>query len=509
MTNSCFLLRRWRKKSLEYFKELGIPGPEPSIIWGNLLEYHRNDRHDALNRWCDKYGDIFGFYNGDVPTLVVKDLNFLQYVFVSNFKNFVDRGITMRTDQVHSSLGKSLIHAKESQWRLLRSCTTLEFTSCKLKQLDCSRQCAHFVNSLQVFENHSKSIRFVFVFDSVPPLLAGIRFGLKNYCPHAAKIHTRTKIPSFYEGSLKHLPTPLISFSECTTTLGILMKPLFWLNRMLGTFTMEMFVQEMKKIVRLRIQNSKTPRNDMLQNLLRAKVDPKHLFDGIPLKNLKSSEGKTPQDLRHLSEEEVVLLTTVLFIGGFQTTSVTLCFMSLLLAMHPEIQEKVRQEVKDTIESSECLDYDTMTHKLKYTSQVMNETLRLFPPSLTFHTRTAKDSFEYNGTTYKAGLCIMAPVLQIHRDPQYWPEPNKFDPERFSPENKGSYPKSAFQPFGVGPRCCVGYKLALMQILYITARIVQNFKMELGKAQKGSIQMRSSGMMAAPSDGPWIKFTRL
>ncbi|EEC11538.1 cytochrome P450, putative, partial [Ixodes scapularis] len=76
-----------------------------------------------------------------------------------------------------------------------------------------------------------------------------------------------------------------------------------------------------------------------------------------------------------------------------------------------------------------CLDYDTTIHKLKYTTQVMNETLRLYPPSLTFHTRTAKNSFEYKGTTFKAGTCIMAPVMQLHRDPQYWTDPNKFDPD--------------------------------------------------------------------------------
>ncbi|EEC05337.1 cytochrome P450, putative, partial [Ixodes scapularis] len=89
------------------------------------------------------------------------------------------------------------------------------------------------------------------------------------------------------------------------------------------------------------------------------------------------------ENIRRLSEEEVVLLTTVLFLGGFQTTSITLSFMSLLLAMHPEVQEKVRQEVKAAIESSGRLDYDTTMHKLKYTTQVMNETLRLYPPSLT------------------------------------------------------------------------------------------------------------------------------
>ncbi|KAM7296324.1 cytochrome P450 3A14 [Ixodes scapularis] len=414
------ILIRKRKKTFDYFKDLGIPGPEPSIIWGNLAEYHRNGRHYALQQWCDKYGDIFGFYNGDVPILVIKDIDFLDYVFVTNFKNFVDRGVTMRTDQVHPSLGESLIHAKGSQWRFLRSCTSPEFTSHKLKQM-----MPYLVEQGDIFINQLGKL--------------------------ADERREESMLDAFQALSMDFI---------CRAAFGI--------------------------------------DTDFQHN----KKNPFYV----------QAEGVIPgeqENIRRLSEEDVVLLTTVLFLGGFQTTSITLSFMSLLLAMHPEVQEKVRQEVKAAIESSGCLDYDTTIHKLKYTTQVMNETLRLYPPSLTFHTRIAKESFEYNGTTFKAGTCILAPVSQIHRDPQYWPEPDKFDPDRFSPENKGSYRKTAFQPFGVGPRCCVGYKLALVQALYITARMVADFNMELGEAQKGVIEMRSSGMMAAPGNGPWIKFTRL
>uniref|UniRef100_A0A4D5RWQ9 Putative cytochrome p450 cyp3/cyp5/cyp6/cyp9 subfamily protein n=1 Tax=Ixodes scapularis TaxID=6945 RepID=A0A4D5RWQ9_IXOSC len=129
------ILVRWRKKTFEYFKNIGIPGPEPNIFWGNLLEYHRNGRDNALKRWYDKYGKVFGFYNGDVPTLVVSDIDFLNYVFVENFKNFVDRGITMRSDQEHSFLGQAIVHAKEPQWRILRSITSKEFTPYKLRRM--------------------------------------------------------------------------------------------------------------------------------------------------------------------------------------------------------------------------------------------------------------------------------------------------------------------------------------------------------------------------------------
>ncbi|XP_042150444.1 cytochrome P450 3A14-like [Ixodes scapularis] len=488
---------RWRKKNFEYFRNLGIPGPEPSILSGNLREYHRKGRHLALQKWCDTYGNIFGFYNGDVPTLVVKDLDFLHYVFVSNFKNFAERGITMRTDQVHSSLGSSMIHAKESQWRFLRGCTSPEFTSCKLKAMMpfLTEQGDVFMKVLGKLADERREESMLESFQALSmDFFCRANFGIDSNFQHTTASLFYVKAENVIPGMMIG---PFHAIAQCTTTLGVFMKPFFWINRILGSFTMNIFAEEMKKVVRLRTKNPKLRRNDMLQNLLEAELHSKHFTKG------------GLQEFRRLSEEELVLLTTVLFLGGFQTTAVTLSFMSMLLAMHPEIQEKVRQEVKDAISSSGCLDYDTTVHKLNYMTQVMNETLRLYPPSLTFHTRTAKNSFEYKGTTFKAGTCIMAPVMQLHRDPQYWTDPNKFDPDRFSPENEGTYCKRAFQPFGVGPRCCVGYKLALFQVLYFTARMVQNFKMELGDAHKGAIEVQTIGMMASPGDGSWMKFTRI
>ncbi|CAN8008108.1 unnamed protein product, partial [Ixodes pacificus] len=124
---------RWRQKHFSYFKDLGIAGPKPNLLWGNLWQYHEKGLFRALDKWCKEYGDIFGFYNGDVPMLVVKDLEFLKYVFVKNFSNFTDRGVTMRTDEMHPILGRSLIHARGSEWKSIRSCVTPGFSTLKLK----------------------------------------------------------------------------------------------------------------------------------------------------------------------------------------------------------------------------------------------------------------------------------------------------------------------------------------------------------------------------------------
>ncbi|KAL1484815.1 hypothetical protein MTO96_032381 [Rhipicephalus appendiculatus] len=89
------LLIIWRRRHFAYFKNIGIPGPKPNILWGNLREYHSTDSYRVIGKWCDRYGDIFGFFNGDVPFVVLKDVHFIEYVFVRNFQNFVDKGVSI------------------------------------------------------------------------------------------------------------------------------------------------------------------------------------------------------------------------------------------------------------------------------------------------------------------------------------------------------------------------------------------------------------------------------
>ncbi|KAM7296315.1 putative cytochrome P450 [Ixodes scapularis] len=212
---------------------------------------------------------------------------------------------------------------------------------------------------------------------------------------------------------------------------------------------------------------------------------------------------------RKLSSEEVVTNNATLFLAAFETTATALCFVTYALAKYPDIQERVREEVKETIEGSGPLDYEGVTQKLKYLGQVVNEALRLWPPTATFTTRQAGEDFQYQGIKYKAGTSIMAPTLQIHRDARFFPDPMKFNPDRFSPENEGCFPKSAYQPFGLGPRYCIGSKVALMEITYTIARMAERFHWKLGPSQKGDMPLNQYAMVLAPGRGPWIIFRRL
>lgn len=493
-------LLRWRKRNFSYFKELGIPGPTPNILWGNLWEYHRKGITNAIGEWCEKYGDIFGFYNGDVPTLVVKDLDFLSYVLVKDFGNFMNRGTTMRTDERHPLLGQGLLHARDLQWKRTRSVTSYAFTATKFKQvfphLDVA--CDRFLDLLT-----EKGEEEVAAYELFKPLameyICHGSFGIAN------RFQEETAHPLFRMAT-RVLPGtmtgPMHLMAQCTTTLNSAVAPLLWLNSKIGSFTYDRFSKLAYKAIDLRRKDPLPDgRKDILQILLDAETEGEaarsEVTDGV----FKVEKKMTPT--------EISVNTGMLLIAGFGTTSVALSFVCYMLAKHPDIQEKVREEVKQVREKYGAIDYTAVTQGLKYVSCVVDETLRVFPVVVAFTTRSAREDFEYKGVQYRAGLSIMSPTMVVQKDPKAWSEPERFDPDRFQPENVALQHGMAYQPFGQGPRNCIGKRLALIEIIYTVGRIVERFRLEPGPSQKDTMDLRFYSMVCEPREGPWIKFSPL
>ncbi|XP_054930882.1 cytochrome P450 3A5-like isoform X2 [Dermacentor andersoni] len=496
-------LFRWRQKTFSYFKEIGIDGPKPNLLWGNLAEYHGKGLVKALTEWCDKYGDVFGFYNGDVPTLVIKDIDFLTHIFVKNFQDFTSRGVTMRTDEEHSFLGQSLLHARGLQWKRTRSCVSYAFTANKFKQMVpyMSQVADIFVQILGEKADDGKEYPMLRLFqgltmDYVGRAAFGFDCTFQRELTHPFLKTAQSVLPGVMTG-------PVHMLAHSTTTMSKYIAPILWLNEKIGSFTYDIFNKHTSKVVQLRMKNPEARKPDMLQTML----------------DVESEEGELPEApqlldadaklFKRMSPEEVGINTTILFIAGFETTATGLSYLAYVLAKHQDVQENVREEVKSVIARYGELDYTAITQGLKYLARVVDETLRMFPPVVTFTTRSAVNDFEYNGIKYKAGTSILSPTIQIHMDPRIWPEPEKFDPDRFLPENVAARPTIAYQPFGDGPRNCIGKRLALLEIIYTGARMVEKFKLTLGESQKGRMNMDYHAMVSSPGDGPYIVFHRL
>lgn len=493
-----FELVRWRRKTFSYFEEIGIPGPKPNLIWGNLAEYHGKGFVNAIAGWCHKYGDIFGFYNGDVPTLVIKDLDFVAHVLVQDFQTFRKRARNWRLDQEHSFLGKAIIHADGLAWKRSRSCLSQAFTVNKLKQM-----VPVLSGSADVFMDIVEEKAAA---GGEWPMLDALQTLAMDYIGRAGfgfgccfQRDPSNRFMEVARGAFHDLMTgTLHAFAQSTTTFGPLVAPILWLNEKFGYFSYEIFNKHTSAVIELRMSDPKAKRPDMLQVMLDNETD--------ETQN-SNADGLTT---RSMTLEEISVNTTSIILAGFETTGTTLGYTKYVLAKYPEVQERVREEVFSALKEYGELNYTTVMQGLKYLSNVVAETLRLYPPGVMFTTRCAVTDFHYKGIDYKAGTCVIVPTYEIHMDPRYWPDPEKFDPDRFLPESVATRPAVAYHPFGHGPRNCIAKRMALLEVMYTIARLLQRYRLTLGETQKGKMEMDFYGPVSAPArKGPYIRVHKI
>lgn len=160
------------------------------------------------------------------------------------------------------------------------------------------------------------------------------------------------------------------------------------------------------------------------------------------------------------SDNELVAQCLMFFFAGFDTSSTLLSFLTIELALNPDIQTKLCNEIDQVADSLHDgkLSYEVL-QSMKYLDMVVTETLRKWPPAILTDRLCNKDynlEVDDKKITIKAGQLIWIPIYCLHMDPNYFPEPEKFDPERFNEENAGNIIPGTFIAFGVGPRNCIG-----------------------------------------------------
>jgi cytochrome P450 len=163
-------------------------------------------------------------------------------------------------------------------------------------------------------------------------------------------------------------------------------------------------------------------------------------------------------------------------LAGHETTSAALTWMWYLLARNPEARDRVYEEVQDVLSgrTPEAADVD----KLTWTTAVIEETLRLYPPIWILDRFSVADT-TVGGYHVPAGSIMLIPPYLNHRDDTHWTDPTRFDPTRFLPEYAEARPRLSYMPFGYGPRVCMGGRFALMEAILITAMIAQRFTLDL------------------------------
>jgi cytochrome P450 len=183
-----------------------------------------------------------------------------------------------------------------------------------------------------------------------------------------------------------------------------------------------------------------------------------------------SSGGMTAQQVR---DESLTLL-----LAGHETTANGLSFLFFLMAQHPDVQDNVFAEAASVFDAGSSDSRPTAAdiyEGLRYCQRVVAEALRLYPP-VWVTARTAAVSYAYRGLQIPAGSLLLVPQIAIHRDARWYPEPMRFNPDRFLPEASAGRPRYAYFPFGAGSRICIGENFAWMEAVLVVASVIRKWR---------------------------------
>jgi cytochrome P450 len=195
------------------------------------------------------------------------------------------------------------------------------------------------------------------------------------------------------------------------------------------------------------------------------------------LVSAKDEDG-SPMTDRQIRDEAMTL-----FIAGHETTANALAWTFYLLARHPEVRARMEAEL-DELGGSPA--FDTLK-KLPYTLAVLKESMRLYPPAYILGRRPIEDVVIGDHLVKKSSI-VLVNILGIHRRAEHWPDPERFDPERFLGDKEKQLPRCAYMPFGAGPRVCIGNHFALMEGHLMLATIARLLRFDLASTKPAEIE---------------------
>ncbi|KAH6944639.1 hypothetical protein HPB50_004416 [Hyalomma asiaticum] len=364
-----------RKHQQRLFQRYGIPGPVPDFLFGNWNQL-REDRIEVMEKWIKEYGKVFGFYEGEIPKVVISDLNMIKECFVKETHVFRDRmPLIIEVEPIKSSL----LALRGEEWKRVRSVLNPAFSGAKMKLM------------LQVMNDCGNTL-----IDVISERL--------------------TSGQDIIDVTNRSQALSMDVITKCA---------LAW------------------------------------QLLLDSRTEA-----------AQKGSGKVEITDRHLIANCFVFLA-----GGFETTATTLAFLLYELARHPEEQDRLYEEIKSQLaDHSVNIPYDDV-QKLKRMDMVVSECLRLYPPIVLFTARVCSRDTSIAGYTVPAGTHVILPTWHVHHNPNIWPEPQKFIPDRFllgigEEERRHA---AAYVPFGLGHRECIGRRFALLELKTVLAKLIRAY----------------------------------
>ncbi|XP_063534371.1 cytochrome P450 6B5-like [Cydia strobilella] len=477
------LLYYYITRTFSYWKDRNVAGPKPIPFFGNM--YKSAMRYDSQGGLYKIIYDSFprekvvGMFRMTTPTLIVRDLDILKHILVKDFDNFVDRGLEFSKE----GLGQNLFHSDGETWRGLRSRFSPIFTNSKLKNMMylLTDRADKFVD--YVSETISTTPE-----QSIHRLLQKYTMSTISACAFGLDLDTCRGDIQALQRVDKEIFTPNFTFELDMLFPGILKK----LNMSLFPAYMTNFFKEIIETVTTQRNGQPSNRKDFMDLILELKN--KKQVEVV--KKDSDGEALTIEITNSVMEGQAF----VFYAAGYETSASTMGFMLYHLALDTKIQDRLRNEIDEYLERhGGKIELDAL-NELQYLDQVFSETLRMYP--IVDHLlRKAANDYELPGTNVKVakGQVVITSLMGIHHDEKYYPEPEKFDPDRFSPENVADRHSCAYMPFGLGPRHCIGMRFARVQSVVCIIKFFSKFRLEASKNTVRSFSSNPYRIVFAPN----------
>lgn len=389
---------------------------------------------------------VVGNLEYDKPVYIFRDPELIKKIGVKDFEYFEDHRIL---NDENPLIANSLISLKGEKWRNMRGTLTPTFTGSKMRQM--FELISEYTDDMVKFLSiKSKSVNLDFEMSEFfarysNDVIATCAFGLRinSFADPNNEFYAKAKdIFGLASNTGLWRAIKAILFA----TLPMLAKVLR-LNRNAQKYSNE-FKSMILKTMAMR-KEKKIYRPDMINTLMQVQEKELHSTDRV------------------WSEEDLVAQCFLFFVAGFSTSSFTLTFAAYEILANPDVQQKLYEEIVETNGNIDGrrISYDEL-QKMKYLDQVMSETLRKWPLCVVIDRICVKDYNLDDGKNLKfkieKGRYIQFPTFGLHYDEKYFPEPERFNPDRFNDENKNNIVQGTYLPFGIGPRNCIGERIFLL-----------------------------------------------
>ncbi|KOC66284.1 Cytochrome P450 9e2, partial [Habropoda laboriosa] len=519
-------------KSMTHFQQLDLLHESPVPILGNMAPslFRRISLFEHLQHLYSRFSQVkyFGFYNFATPVIVIRDTELITSIAVKNFDHFCDhRGFVDK--ELDPLIGKNLFALRGDHWREMRKLLSPVFTSSKMKTMfhlmdDCANSFTDYIakDSKQGQVFNLKEIFGRYTNDVVATCSFGISVdSMKN---------PQNEFYTFAKETMNFMSNLSLKFimGKNFPTLSKLLS-----IRLFSENARRYFQRVIADTVRARKEKTTTtatdvtiikcqrffvtiPSSDVFQLIINLTNILSHYYKHLPCLSgiyrpdmIQLMMEAKDKDGNALTIEEMTCEAFIFFLAGFDSVSTLICFLAHEIAANPDVQAKLRIEIEEVLRKTDGKPTYESIKEMSYMDAVINETLRLYSLAA-FLDRVCVKEFELPPATsgakpvkVKPGDVIWFPLFAIQRDPKYFFEPNKFDPDRFL---NGEIPQSVHIPFGLGPRVCIGNRFALLKCKMVLFYLLWRCELEPCDKTQIPIKFSTQSFILFPQNGFWLNF---